>query len=84
MDSGVLERALAGAGSLFAEYVLPYWPWILGIVLGAMVIRFVMRRILSKVWALAGAALLGGGTIGGLGTWVSDRGANLGSSWLPW
>lgn len=84
MGSGVLERALTWVGGLFTEYVLPYWPWILGIIVGAMVIRFVMRRILSKVWALAGAVLLGGSTFGGLGTWLSDRGADLGASWIPW
>lgn len=84
MSSGAIDRGLSWAGGLFSEYVLPYWPWILGIVLGAMVLRFVMRRILSKVWALVGAALLGGSTFGGLGTWLSDRGAGLVGSWWPW
>lgn len=64
-------------------YVLPYWPWILGAVIGFMVIRYALRRVINRVvGVIVGAVILGGATTTGGVNWIGDRGWDI-SSLLP-
>lgn len=61
-----------------STYVLPYWPWIVGAVIGVLVLRYALRRVINRaVGILAGALLFGGSAAAGGSTWLSDRGLNL-------
>lgn len=63
---------------LFSTYVLPYWPWIIAAIIGVLIIRFALRRIINRVIGLIiGWFLIGGTATTGVSTWLSDRGASL-------
>lgn len=63
---------------LLATYVVPYWPWIVGAILGLVLLRYALRKMINRAVGLAAGVLLFGGsfTAGGA-TWLSDRGLGL-------
>lgn len=63
---------------LMSTYVLPYWPWVVGAILGLLILRYALRRVINRaVGLIAGALIFGGSAATGGSTWLSDRGLNL-------
>lgn len=59
-------------------YILPYWPWIVAAIVGVVLIRYALRRVISKgIGMVMGAVVLGGSATTGASTWLSDRGLTL-------
>lgn len=59
---------------LFSVYVLPYWPWILAAIAGAMVLRAIIGRAAGLISIVVTIAVFSGVGVSGLLTWISDRG----------
>lgn len=64
--------------ALFSEYVIPYWPWILAVGAGLIVLRSIISRAAGLLSIVVAIAVFSGVGVSGLITWVSDRG------WLDW
>lgn len=63
---------------LLSTYVLPYWPWIVGAVIGLIVLRYALRKVINRaVGIIAGVLIFGGSATTGGSTWLSDRGLDL-------
>lgn len=62
---------------LLGDYVLPYWPWILGAIAALLVIRWAMRRVVSQLIGWVAAVVLAGVLSTGGTTWLSDRGLEV-------
>lgn len=68
----------AWLSELLATYVVPYWPWIVGAVLGLVLLRYALRKMINRaVGLVAGVLLFGGSFTAGGSTWLSDRGLGL-------
>lgn len=63
---------------LFSEYVLPYWPWILAVIAGAMVLRAIIGRAAGLISIVVMVVVFSGVGVSGIITWFADRG------WLDW
>lgn len=66
------------AESLLAEYVVPYWPWILIGLISLIVLRSIVRRAMGLVWILVALGAFSGVGLTGVMTWIADRG------WADW
>lgn len=65
------------------EYLLPYWPWIALLVIGAIVLRVIVRRAMPCLVLAVVLVLFSGVGFSGLVTWLRDRGI-IDPGWLPW
>lgn len=65
------------------EYILPYWPWILLVIIGSFVIRVIVRRAAPCLVIVAAIAVFSGMGMTGILTWFRDRGF-IDGNWIPW
>ena len=64
--------------ALLADYVVPYWPWILLGLIGLIVLRSFIRRAMGLIWILVALGAFSGVGLTGVMTWAGDRG------WVDW
>lgn len=70
-------------GDFFGEYIFPYWPWIVLIIIGAIVLRVIIRRAAPCIVVIGALIVFSGVGISGILTWLRDRGiADI--EWIPW
>lgn len=69
---------ISAAETLLADYVMPYWPWILIGLVGLIVLRSIIRRAMGLIWILVALGAFSGVGLTGVMTWFADRG------WVDW
>lgn len=65
------------------EFILPYWPWIILVIIGAIVIRVIIRRAAPCLVIVAAIAVFSSVGMTGILTWFRDRGF-IDGTWIPW